>query len=102
MNLLRSLALTANPQCRDLDSEQALQNLMGAKVIILEMFQSVPGQLLLEYLVAMAEVNKDQFFDSKNKKDEDLPRLEGYLDSATEIVGLVDFLKRYNVAEKQI
>lgn len=96
MNLMHSQALEVNQQIRNLDSQEALDNLMQARILILELYQSAPGQLLVEYLLALADRYKDDFFDSKdNINDYSKGYLKGQLDTLNEIIGVGYIVKHY-------
>lgn len=95
MNLMHSKALVGNKEIRNLELDQALPNLMGAKVIILEMFQSAAGQLLVEYLLALADRNKDDFFEKQDATEIDKAYLRGQLQVIDDIAGLAHFIKAF-------
>ena len=100
MNLLHSKALIGNKQVRNLESDVALENLVAAKVIMLELFQSPAGQLLVEYLVAMADLYKDQFFDPEHKPPINKDYLQGQLNVIDDLIGLPLILKQYKLPEQ--
>jgi len=96
MNLAHSQALEVNSQVRNLDSQVALDNLMQARVIILELYQSAAGQLLVEYLLALMDRVKDDFFDSKEGiTDYGKGYLKGQLDAYNEVVGIGYIVKNF-------
>ena len=96
MNLMQTKALEVNPNVRNLESAEALDNLMSARVVILELFQSPAGQLLVEYLLALADRSKDDFFDSKDGiTDYAKGYLKGQLDTLAEVVDVGLIVKRY-------
>lgn len=65
------------------------------------MFQSVAGQLLLEYLLASADRYKDDFFEKENTIETDKRYLQGQLNVIDDIVGLVNFMDSFKVIEKK-
>lgn len=57
------------------------------------------GQILLEYLLAMGDRYKDEFFDKQEAIDIDKAYLRGQLSIIDDIVGLVAFIKSFKVFE---
>lgn len=57
------------------------------------------GQILLEYLLAMGDRYKDEFFDKQEATDIDKAYLRGQLSIIDDIVGLVAFIKSFKVFE---
>lgn len=101
MNLMHSKALLANPKVRNLPEEEALKQLMGAKLAIKALFQLPAGQFLLEYLLAQADQYKDDFFDKQDATPEDKAYLRGQLQVYDDIIGLVAFMNAFRVAPNQ-
>lgn len=63
------------------------------------MFQSVPGQLLIEYLLAMADLYKDEFFDKEFTDPQEAlaakQYLAGRLNVLDEVIGIPMIVKQY-------
>ena len=97
MHLLHSKAQVGNPEVRNLDMEQALSNLMEARLLILELFQTPAWQLLAEYLVARHDLNVDSFFEKKNPTLEDTAFVRGQNEVLHDFLGLPYILKTYKV-----
>lgn len=95
MNLLHNKALVANKEVRNLEFQEATDNLIAGKEIVVELFQSVAGQLLLEYLLAVADRVKDDYFEKTTTDKFDKKYLQGQLQSIDDIVGLVYFIKSF-------
>lgn len=93
MNLLHSQALIGNNQVRNLEPDKALENLVTAKVIVLELFQSPAGQLLVEYLLGLADLYKDNFFDPTKQEKANKDYLMGQLNVLEDILNLPQILK---------
>ena len=99
MNLMHSQALEGNNQVRNLELDQALQNLMSGKIILLELFQLPAGQLLAEYLLATGDRLKDDFFEKQDATELDKAYLRGQLQVLGDIIGLPAFIKSFKVFE---
>jgi hypothetical protein len=69
----------------------AAKQLVGARIAIKELFQSAAGQVLLEYLLARADLLKDEFFE----KSGDVEVLKAHLQELDEIVGIVAFMDSF-------
>lgn len=100
MNLLHSKAIIANKEVRNLELDQALPQLMHSKEAIKELFQSVAGQFLLEYLLATADRIRDDFMEKETSTDIDKAYLRGQLQVINDIVGLVAFMNSFKEAKR--
>lgn len=56
--------------------------------------------MVLEYLLALADRNKDEFFEKKELTESDRRYYQGKLEMIDEIVGLGSFLKHYKTQEE--
>ena len=99
MNLMHSKALVANPNVRNLSPEEALKQLMEAKPAIKELFRLPAGQFLVEYLLAQADLYKDEFFNKQDATSEDKAYLRGQLQVFDDIIGLVAFMNAFKVLQ---
>jgi hypothetical protein len=59
------------------------------------MFQSGAGQILLEYLLARADLLRDEYLEKEDSTDRDRAKLQGQLSEIDEIVGLVAFMDSF-------
>lgn len=55
--------------------------------------------MLLEYLLARADLIKDEYFDKKECTEEDRRELKGKLSELGELIGLVAFMDSFKVLE---
>jgi hypothetical protein len=72
---------------------------MEAKPAIKELFHLPAGQFLVEYLLAQADLYKDEFFEKQDATSEDKAYLRGQLQVFDDIIGLVAFMDAFKVLQ---
>lgn len=100
MNLMHSKALEANKLVRNLELDEALRNLMEHRPLLLEQFQQEHYRVVLEYLLALSDRIKDDFFAKKDTNEVEKAFITGKLEMIDELVGLGSFLKSYKTKEQ--